>query len=144
MQQGIAAPGRTQSLGKPGDLADTIVSIFSLAALEHGFRKVSAPDFYKLFLRLTEEMPEKLPAITFERTGRYVYSKVVGDALERALRSGVEVMNPRFLCYGIQEEANAQSNLELIRENTGGDFIENLRPVAARLAELAREAEVTP
>jgi len=142
MQQTIAAPPRVQPLGKPGALADIIVAVLSLATIDHGLKKVSSPDFYRLFQRLIEEFPRKFPPITFERSGRYVYSKVLGDALERALRLGVQVMNPRFLYLGIEEAEDAQRNLELIGENTGKAFIENLRPVADRLVNLLPRVEV--
>jgi hypothetical protein len=142
--QAIAACERTYSIGKPGDLADTIVAVLSLASIEHGLKKISLPDFYMLFPRLVQDFPERFPPMRFEQTGRYVYSKALGDALEHALRLGIEVMNPRFQYIGVRDTTDAKRNLELIEGNTGGDFIQNLRPVAAKLAEAARKNGIAP
>ncbi|MGD0013160.1 MAG: hypothetical protein ABSD56_01860 [Bryobacteraceae bacterium] len=143
MPQAVAAPDWTRPLGEPGDLADTIVVLLNLAAVEHGFHKVSRPDFYSVFLQLKEEFPELLPPMVFTQTGDYVYSKALGDALEHALRFGVDPLNPRFYYLGILDPADAPNNLQLVRENTGADFIEALRPLAARFAELAGTGEVS-
>ena len=126
--------------GQPGDLADVIVGLLSLGNTHHEIKKVSKPDFYRALSQLQEEFPDRFPGVVFTGTGEYVYSKSIGDALERALRLGIDVMNPRFYYIGVQEREDAERNLRLIRENTGGSFLEMLEPVANRFAALVKES----
>lgn len=140
MVKSIAARDWKSPVGVPGDLADVIVGTLSLASLS-GLKKVSKPEFYGLFLQLQKDFPDLFPQVVFTHTGKYVYSKALGDALERALRLGVDVMNPRFYYIGVEKKEDADRNLELICENTGTEFVERLRPVAVRLAELAQTLE---
>lgn len=135
MAQSVA--GFTRTLGEPGDLADVIVVTMSIARLNHGLVKVSRSDFYDVFRTLMREFPKRFPAMVFTQSGAYVYSKTLGDALERAVRLGIEVMNPRFCYFGIKDESDAKSNLELVQDNTGKRFIQDMRPIAKRLAVLA-------
>jgi hypothetical protein len=135
MTQSIA--GFTRTLGEPGDLADIIVVTMSIARLDHGLMKLSRSDFYDVFRRLTREFPKKFPPMVFTQSGEYVYSKTLGDALERAVRLGIEVMNPRFCYFGIKDESDAKSNLKLVQDNAGKKFIQDMHPIAKRLAVLA-------
>lgn len=138
MTQSIA--GFTRTLGEPGDLADIIVVTLSIARLDHNLLKVSRRDFYDVFCTLSREFPKEFPQMVFTRSGEYVYSKTLGNALERAVRLGVEVMNPRFCYFGIKDEGDARSNLKLVQDNTSKRFIQELRPVAKRLAALVGES----
>jgi hypothetical protein len=128
--------GWRNPVGQPGDLADVVVGVLSLANVCHKIQKVSKPDFYRISLRLAAEFPDLFSGVVFTQTGEYVYSKVLGDALERALRLGVEVMNPRFYYIGVHDEVDAARNLNLIRENAGKDFVEALKPIANRFVTL--------
>lgn len=143
--QNVAFSDWTRPLGEPGDLADIIVATLSLAS-ELGAKKVSRPDFYEIFSQLGTEFPDVFPPMIFTRTGDYLYSKTLGSALEQALRSGLEVMNPRFFYFGVLTPEDAarnvdliKGNLDLIKQNTGEAFIGRLRLVAKRFAALAAE-----
>jgi hypothetical protein len=138
MNQSIA--GFTRTLGEPGDLADIIVVTLSIARLDHNLVKLSRSDLYDVFCTLSREFPKELPQMVFTQSGEYVYSKTLGNALERAVRLGVEVMNPRFCYFGIKDEGDARSNLKLVQDNTSKKFIQKLRPVAKRLAALVTES----
>ena len=124
-------------LGEPGDLTDIIVVVLSLAH-EHGFTKVSRPDFYEIFSQLRSKYPTVLPEMVFTRAGEYVYSKTLGNALERALRSGLDTMNPRFFYFGVLKKEDAERNLALIKANTSNEFIDGLRPLAEDFAKLTQ------
>lgn len=128
----------SRSIGEPGDLADIIVALFSVAKRDFHIQKVSRENLYEIFSVLQDEFPGSLPKMIFTRTGEYLYSKTFSGALERALRLGVDPLNPRFCYFGIKDDADADKNLLLIRERTEKDFMEKMQPIAARFAEMAK------
>jgi hypothetical protein len=130
----MANPEWNRSLGEPGDLADVIVAVFSLARTDHEVVKVSRHDLYDIFWSLQQEFPSLLPKMVFTRTGDYLYSKTLSVALEHALRLGVDPLNPRFCYFGIRDSTDAQRNLQLLRERVGEGFIEKMKPMADRFA----------
>ncbi len=138
----MANPEWNRSLGEPGDLADVIVAVFSLARTDHEVVKVSRHDLYDIFWSLQQEFPSLLPKMVFTRTGDYLYSKTLSVALEHALRLGVDPLTPRFCYFGIRDSTDAQRNLQLLRERAGEGFIEKMKPMADRFAGIVNSVPV--
>lgn len=124
----------TRLVGETGDLADIIVVVLSLASAEHNLPKVDLDRFYGVFSELQEQFPEVIPDLDATTLNGYVYSRALSDALENALRLGVQIANPRFQYLEISKD-RARTNLERIGARTEQGFLEALRPVAGTFAQ---------
>ncbi len=124
-------------VGETRDLADVIVATLSLASVRHGMPKIRLSDFYKEFEKLQKNFPDLIPDLQTSREAGVIYSRVLGDAVEGALRLGVDIANPRFQ-YLVVSQEKGQRALERLRKRTGDEFIDHLDPVAAELAASVR------
>ena len=122
-------------VGETGDLADIIVATLSLASTENDVSRIRLVDFYSIFDQLQKEFPDVIPLLHSTRANDYVYSKKLAGSLESALSIGIRIANPQFQFLEV-DETIGKSNLERIQRRAGEDFIERLKPVAKRLAEL--------
>ena len=127
-------------VGETGDLADIVVATLSLASMHYGVAKVSLSDFYEEFGKLQQEYPNLIPDLQTGREAGVIYSKVLGDAVESALRLGVDIANPRFQ-YLVVSPDKGERALQRLRKRTGDEFIDKLEPVAASLAAALRSTE---
>jgi hypothetical protein len=123
---------------RTGGLVDIIVATLSIVSIDYGIQKIRFSDFYRLFARLENEFPLLIPRLGATTTGGYTYSKTLGSAVERALRRGVHVANPR-LQYLEVTRSGGEKNLKRIQKRASKKFLDNLKPVAKRLAELMKE-----
>jgi hypothetical protein len=124
----------TRLVGETGDLADIVVAVLSLASADHNVPKVDLDRFYGVFSELHTEFPDVIPDLDATTLNGYVYSRVLADALENALRLGVQIANPRFQYLEISQD-RARTNLERIGARTEQGFLEALRPVAGTFAQ---------
>jgi len=124
----------TRLVGETGDLADIVVIVLSLASERYNVSRVELDRFYGVFSELHHEFPQLIPELDATTLNGYVYSRALSDALENALRLGVQIANPRFQYLEILQD-RARTNLERVGARTGADFLEALRPVAETFAQ---------
>jgi hypothetical protein len=124
----------TRLVGETGDLADIVVVVLSLASTDYNLPRVDLDQFYDVFSKLHTEFPEVIPELDATKLDGYVYSRLLADALENALRLGVQIANPRFQYLEISQD-RARTNLERVGARTGQSFLDALRPVAGAFAE---------
>lgn len=120
-------------VGETGDLADVVVATLSLASMNHKLLRLDLDQFYDVFSSLQKDFPKLIPELHATRLNGYVYSKPLGDALENALRLGVQIANPRFQYLEVPED-RAQKMLEGLRVRAGDEFVTSLAEVADELA----------
>jgi hypothetical protein len=133
----------TRPVGETGDLADVIVTVLSLASVDHNVSKVRLSDFYQVFSQLQSEFGDRIPNFYVSHIADYPYSKTLSEAVENALLLGVQIANPRFQYLEVTRQT-AQRILHNIKERAKEDFIENLRPVACRLADNLKDTAQQP
>jgi hypothetical protein len=133
----------TRPVGETGDLADVIVTVLSLASADHNVSRVRLSDFYQVFSQLQNEFGDRIPDFYVSHIAGYPYSKALSEAVENALRLGVQVANPRFQYLEVTKQATERI-LRNIRGRAGEDFIDGLRPVAARLADNLKDTVRQP
>jgi hypothetical protein len=115
-------------------IADTILGILSLASKDHGVSRLDMTEFYQVFADLESEFPNLLPVgLDLSRTGQYVYSDALGDALQRALSRGIRIANPHFQYLEIPADV-AERNVERLRKRLGNEFLTTLSQAAESLA----------
>jgi hypothetical protein len=124
----------TRLVGETGDLADIIVVVLSLASVDHNLPKVDLDGFYGAFKDLQAEYPQIIPELDATTLNGYVYSRALSDALENALRLGVQIANPRFQYLEISPD-RARTNLERVGARAQKGWVDQLRPVAGKFAE---------
>jgi hypothetical protein len=124
----------TRLVGETGDLADIVVAVLSLASTDYNVSRVELDRFYGVFNELHTEYPDVIPELDATTLNGYVYSRALSDALENALRLGVQIANPRFQYLEIVQD-RAQKNLERVGARTGRQFLDALRPVAQTFAQ---------
>ncbi len=123
----------TRLVGETGDLADIVVAVLSLASAEHNLPRVDLDQFYGAFTDLRAKFPNVIPELDATVLNGYVYSRALSDALENALRLGVQIANPRFQYLEISED-RARTNLQRVGARTGPEFLTALGPVAESFA----------
>lgn len=127
-----------RTMGENGDLADVVLGAISLASVDHGLERLSLDDYYRIFVRLREDFPDLIPELFTTNWEVSVHSKVLSDALEKALRLGLDIANPRFFYIEVKKQSGIQ-NIRWLEGRTGGPFIQKLKPLAHRLVELSKE-----
>ena len=123
-------------VGIPKDLADAVLTVFSLATINFKIDKVRKSDFYRAFASLMDDFEDVIPYFIYHeihyKGGYYVQSYALSNALEQALSLGIRGDLYNYLYF-----PNSEEWLErYAKEALGDEWIENFQPVAKRFAEL--------
>lgn len=114
------------------------MGVLSWASISHDIAIIRLSDFYSLFIELQKEFPDliqELGAVTQRgELSNFTYSIRLCDAVEASLQIGMRITADFQHLYTPKQAANL--SLERLRKRVGNEFVDNLQPVADRLAEL--------